>query len=123
MNARIFTGSFSPFVSTPDATSTAYGSAARSASVTFSGVSPPERITGPAARAARAAGVEVIALVGRPGGEVRRLADLAVVVPSDDYGIVEDVHLAINHIVKAHLRDALGASAAPRPVRRPRRRR
>jgi len=75
-----------------------------------------------AAHAARAAGVVVIALVGRPGGAVRDLADLAVVVPSEDYGIVEDAHLAINHIVTVHVREALAAAGAPRAAGRPRRR-
>jgi len=75
-----------------------------------------------AAHAARAAGAVVIALLGRPGGVVRDLADLAVVVPSEDYGIVEDAHLAINHIVAAHVREALDAAEAPRAVRRVRRR-
>ncbi|HYM71122.1 MAG TPA: SIS domain-containing protein [bacterium] len=78
-----------------------------------------------AARAARAAGAAVIALVGRPGGEVRTLADLAVVVPSSEYEVVEDVHLAIGHILTVHLRDALrdtGARPARRPVVRARRR-
>ncbi len=52
-----------------------------------------------AARAARAAGTTVIGALGRPGGAMRELADLAIIVPSEDYQIVEDVHLAISHIV------------------------
>ena len=52
-----------------------------------------------AARAARAAGTAVIGVLGRPGGAMRELADLAIIVPSEDYQIVEDVHLAISHIV------------------------
>ncbi len=64
-----------------------------------------------AARAAREAGATVIALLGGRGGAVRALADLAVVVPSEDYGVVEDVHLAINHIVTRYLREALETEA------------
>jgi D-sedoheptulose 7-phosphate isomerase len=73
-------------------------------------------------RAARAAGALVVALVGRPGRTLRELADVAVVVPSDEYEIVEDVHLAINHIITDHLRASLGAAEArPRAHgRRPR---
>jgi len=63
-----------------------------------------------AARAARAAGAVVIALVGRPGRTLGELADLAVVVPSEEYEVVEDVHLAINHIITEYLRAALRAS-------------
>ena len=73
-----------------------------------------------AARAARQGGATVIALLGGRGGAVRALADLAVVVPSDDYGVVEDVHLAINHMVTNYLRAALGADRPRRPAKIPR---
>ncbi len=75
-----------------------------------------------AARAARAAGATVIALTGGRGGTVRELADVAVVVPSEDYGVVEDVHLAINHMITRHLTDAL-ASGRATPAILPARRR
>jgi D-sedoheptulose 7-phosphate isomerase len=42
---------------------------------------------------------EVVAVLGFDGGRAAALADLAVIVPSDHYGIVEDVHLIINHIL------------------------
>jgi len=64
-----------------------------------------------AARAARAAGAAVIALLGGDGGTVRPLADHALVVPSDDYQVVEDAHLAVNHMVTTYLRLALGVKA------------
>jgi D-sedoheptulose 7-phosphate isomerase len=67
-----------------------------------------------AAHAARKARASVIALLGRPGGALRVLADLAIVVPSEDYGIVEDMHLVINHIVTRYLRAAIEAAASPR---------
>mgnify|MGYP001193226237 CR=1 FL=1 len=70
-----------------------------------------------AARAARSAGAAVIALTGHPGGGVRGLADLAVVVPSDDYRVVEDVHLAISHMLTGYLAEALApGSRAPAPA-------
>jgi D-sedoheptulose 7-phosphate isomerase len=54
---------------------------------------------------------EVVGILGFDGGKAAELADLAVVVPSDDYGVVEDVHLVINHILvdyfKARLADEL----------------
>jgi D-sedoheptulose 7-phosphate isomerase len=52
-----------------------------------------------AMRYARRESAEVIGLLGFDGGEAATLADLAVVVPSDDYGVVEDVHLIINHML------------------------
>jgi D-sedoheptulose 7-phosphate isomerase len=50
---------------------------------------------------------EVVALLGFDGGEAARLADLAIVVPSRDYGVVEDVHLIVNHILVDHFRARL----------------
>ncbi len=65
-----------------------------------------------AARAARSIGTIVIGLLGRPGGAMRELADLALVVPSEDYQIVEDAHLAISHMVTRSLIAAMESSAA-----------
>jgi D-sedoheptulose 7-phosphate isomerase len=62
-----------------------------------------------AAETAKAMGLTVIALLGRPGGRVRELADAAMIVPSEDYGIVEDVHLAINHAVSRYVMNAAAA--------------
>jgi D-sedoheptulose 7-phosphate isomerase len=53
--------------------------------------------------AAKEIGMTVIALTGFGGGELSKIADLAVVVPSDEYGPVEDIHLVLNHIVAAYL--------------------
>ncbi len=63
-----------------------------------------------AARAARSIGATVIAVLGRPGGAMRGLADLAIIVPSEDYQIVEDVHLAISHIVTRYVMRAMESS-------------
>jgi D-sedoheptulose 7-phosphate isomerase len=65
-----------------------------------------------AARAARSIGMLVIALLGRPGGTMRELADLAIVVPSEDYQIVEDVHLAIGHMLTRWLMTAIQSTTA-----------
>ena len=70
-----------------------------------------------AAHAAREARSSVVALLGRPGGALRVLADLAIVVPSEDYGVVEDLHLIINHIVTRYLRAGIEATASPRQAR------
>jgi D-sedoheptulose 7-phosphate isomerase len=50
---------------------------------------------------------EVVALLGFDGGEAASLADNAIVVPSSDYGIVEDLHLAINHMIVEHFKTHL----------------
>ena len=52
-----------------------------------------------ALRYARRECAEVVGLLGFEGGEAAKLVDLAIVVPSRHYGVIEDVHLIINHII------------------------
>lgn len=52
-----------------------------------------------AIRLARRENAEVVALLGFDGDEAAKLADNAIIVPSSDYGVVEDVHLVINHML------------------------
>ena len=52
-----------------------------------------------AVRYARSQCAEVVGILGFGGGEVASLVDVAIVVPSSHYGVVEDVHLIINHII------------------------
>ncbi|MFO0687485.1 MAG: SIS domain-containing protein [Myxococcota bacterium] len=52
-----------------------------------------------ACRYARKRGVPTIAFVGFRGGELARLADHVVHVPVENYGISEDVHQALMHIL------------------------
>jgi D-sedoheptulose 7-phosphate isomerase len=52
-----------------------------------------------AIRCAQERSAEVAAIVGFGGGRAAGLADLPIVVDSDHYGVVEDVHLVINHIL------------------------
>jgi D-sedoheptulose 7-phosphate isomerase len=70
--------------------------------------------------AARRGGARTAAIVGAAGGRLAAAADLAVVIPSRDYGVVEDLHLTINHVLSQHLRRAVAAGAAlpaPGPAR------
>ncbi len=48
---------------------------------------------------ARRMDLRTIAFLGAGGGRAKPLADVAVVVDSDDYGVIEDVHLSLNHLV------------------------
>ena len=61
-----------------------------------------------AVAAAQGLGMTVIGLSGFSGGQLRRTADISLHVPVDNYGIVEDAHQAIMHVIAqytAALRD------------------
>ena len=58
---------------------------------------------------ARSQSAEVAALLGFDGGKAAELADLSVLVDSHDYGVVEDAHLIINHILVEYFRERLAA--------------
>jgi D-sedoheptulose 7-phosphate isomerase len=52
-----------------------------------------------AAQAAKARGVPVVALLGKGGGQMKEVADVALVVPSDDTARIQELHLAIEHVI------------------------
>jgi D-sedoheptulose 7-phosphate isomerase len=47
---------------------------------------------------ARAHELTVVALTGFAGGQIKNIAHIHVNVPSDNYGVVEDLHMSIGHI-------------------------
>jgi len=53
---------------------------------------------------ARDAGAFTIGLTGFQGGDIKKLCDLCLVVPSDNMQIIEDLHLSIAHAVFNALR-------------------
>jgi D-sedoheptulose 7-phosphate isomerase len=58
---------------------------------------------------AQSRSAEAAALLGFDGGKAAELADLSVLVDSHDYGVVEDAHLIINHILVEYFRERLAA--------------
>jgi D-sedoheptulose 7-phosphate isomerase len=54
-----------------------------------------------AAQAARSKGVRVVALLGRGGGAVRRLVDDSLVIPADESSHIQELQLAVEHVICA----------------------
>lgn len=52
-----------------------------------------------AAQAAKARGVGVVAFLGKGGGQLKSLADASLVVPADDTARIQELHLAIEHVI------------------------
>ncbi len=60
-----------------------------------------------AARAAKAAGVRVVGLLAAGGGPLAPLCDLAVVVPTDDSALAQEVQLAVDHYICSQIEPGL----------------
>ena len=53
---------------------------------------------------AKAMGAKTVGLLGFRGGKVSDLLDARIIVPSDNYGYIEDIHLVLNHLFVALLK-------------------
>ena len=71
--------------------------------ISSSGASPN---VAKALRTAREMGMHSLALVGFAGGEAAELADVALWVRAENYGVVEDVHQSLMHIFAQFLRQS-----------------
>lgn len=63
-----------------------------------------------AATAARANGIRTIGLLGRDGGELRAMCEVAIVVPSPSTARIQEAHSFIGHTLCALVEQALGVS-------------
>lgn len=57
-----------------------------------------------AIQAARAIGMTVIAMTGFDGGAAARMADVSLHVRAENYGLVEDIHQALMHLLAQFIR-------------------
>jgi len=57
-----------------------------------------------AVKYARDCGAITIGLLGFDGGKVKKFLDKYVIVPSNHYGRIEDVHLILEHMITDYLR-------------------
>ncbi len=55
---------------------------------------------------ARGNGVKSVALSGFSGGRAARLADISLHVEGDNYGVIEDTHQSIMHILAQYIRQS-----------------
>lgn len=57
--------------------------------------------------AAKQIGLTTVALAGCGGGKLSKIADISFIVPSNEYGPIEDVHMILDHIITSHLYEKL----------------
>ena len=66
-----------------------------------------------AVEVARDTGMRVIGLLGRNGGALRALCDVAIIVPSDTTARIQEAHGFIGHTLCGLVESALGLARAP----------
>jgi D-sedoheptulose 7-phosphate isomerase len=64
---------------------------------------------------AREAGIATVGMLGRDGGVLRSLSDIAIVVPSIVTARIQEAHILIGHtlcgLIEYHLQDGIGAAS------------
>ncbi len=61
-----------------------------------------------AAEYARAHGGKVIGILGDYQGQAAELSDVSITIPSQNYGVVEDIHMTLDHMISHSLMERLG---------------
>ena len=57
-----------------------------------------------AARFAKKKGAVTIGMTGFSGGKLRKLVDVCLHVDSDQYGVIEDLHMAVGSVLAFYLK-------------------
>lgn len=60
---------------------------------------------------AHAHGLTLVCLTGFSGGRMAQYADLHINIPDDNYGVIEDLHLSIGHMVAQRLQTLIEAQS------------
>lgn len=67
--------------------------------------------------AAKQIGLHIIGLTGFSGGKLAQISDIALTVPSHEYGPVEDVHMILDHILTSYLYEKFKSAHEHRATR------
>jgi len=57
-----------------------------------------------AAKLSRRRGASVVSLLGFDGGRLKKLSDEVLLIPSDQYGVIEDLHMSVAHMLTFYLK-------------------
>lgn len=58
-------------------------------------------------RVAKSLGAKVLGILGFDGGKAGEMVDSSIIVRSEQYGYIEDVHLVLDHLVTGYFRTSL----------------
>lgn len=56
---------------------------------------------------AKTRGIRSIALTGRTGGELGKIAEIVIKVPSDEVGLIQEAHTSIGHVISIVVEEML----------------
>ncbi|EDN68071.1 phosphoheptose isomerase NMA0340 [Beggiatoa sp. PS] len=48
-------------------------------------------------------GLTIVALTGFDGGKVKDMAEIHINIPNNNFGIIEDLHMSIGHVIGQRL--------------------
>ncbi|MBI2662467.1 SIS domain-containing protein [Candidatus Woesearchaeota archaeon] len=52
---------------------------------------------------AKKVGATVLGMLGFDGGEAKEMVDYHIIVPSNNYGPIEDIHMVLTHLIASHV--------------------
>ncbi|WP_223591745.1 SIS domain-containing protein [Neobacillus bataviensis] len=58
-------------------------------------------------RYAKDNGAVVISLIGSREGRMKDFSDLSLIISSSNYGVVEDVHMYVNHVISQYIKQTI----------------
>lgn len=61
-----------------------------------------------AAKYAKKMNALVVSIVGKFEGELLDISDYKIIIDSKDYGIIEDIHLSLNHVISSKIKEEYG---------------
>lgn len=67
-------------------------------------------------RYAQESGATCVSIIGAYDGKLKHLSDLAIEVPSKNYGVVEDIHLILGHVLSQYMKQQLSARTEGEPA-------
>jgi D-sedoheptulose 7-phosphate isomerase len=70
-----------------------------------------------AAHVGREMGLKTIGFLGMGGGKVAELVDVPVIVPTNGYGPIEDIHLVMDHLIVSYFQEKYRLLVNQRVVR------
>ena len=58
-------------------------------------------------RVAKSLGAKVLGILGFDGGKADEMVDASIIVRSESYGYIEDVHMVLDHLITAYFKTSL----------------